>query len=344
MSKRMTDTDVWRKEWYLKLKPKQKLLWKYLCDNCDVTGVIDSGEALMSFSIGEQLDESDFLALESKIEKLSNGKMFIKTFAEFQYGHLSVKCPPHKNIICKLQKLSEECPEVLGYPYIVKAVALWQRYCKPRVDTGLEYPNVRVQEEEEDKEEEKDSSLKGENEGVMSENVQDDSVTPSNASVTPQMDEAYQAVIKSDTVLSRIDWQTWLILRQSFPKADFKAVVQDRIAAASNSQMQEKINPYTYLKNALSDSELALTGGGTTPKVKTEKKVQAPGDFRSDAVKNLVDDLERCGVDGEAFSRCLSAGADKYRDFGHNASGHSVCDEALDIIKLRRQLQKGGAA
>jgi len=50
MSKRFTDSTKWAsKPWFRKLSPNAKLLWLYICDTCDVAGVIDLDLEMASF-------------------------------------------------------------------------------------------------------------------------------------------------------------------------------------------------------------------------------------------------------------------------------------------------------
>lgn len=41
MSYRYTNTDKWSDSWFSALKPQEKLLFNYLCDNCDIAGFIE---------------------------------------------------------------------------------------------------------------------------------------------------------------------------------------------------------------------------------------------------------------------------------------------------------------
>jgi hypothetical protein len=41
MAYRYTDTNKWHDAWFLSLKPNEKLLFNYLCDNCDIAGFIE---------------------------------------------------------------------------------------------------------------------------------------------------------------------------------------------------------------------------------------------------------------------------------------------------------------
>ncbi len=41
MAKRFTDTEIWQKDWFLDLPIKQKLLVKFIFDNCDCAGIYE---------------------------------------------------------------------------------------------------------------------------------------------------------------------------------------------------------------------------------------------------------------------------------------------------------------
>ena len=41
MAYRFTDTNKWHDAWFSSLKPLEKLLFNYLCDNCDIAGFIE---------------------------------------------------------------------------------------------------------------------------------------------------------------------------------------------------------------------------------------------------------------------------------------------------------------
>lgn len=108
-AKRFRDTGRWR-GWYRELPPKIKLLWDYLCDECDHAGIFKEDYALASFCIGEAVtweDVKTFLA--SKIVRIDSDKLFIPSFIEFQYGlceevRLNPENNAHKGVIKELRK------------------------------------------------------------------------------------------------------------------------------------------------------------------------------------------------------------------------------------------------
>lgn len=106
MAKRFVDTDIWNKEWFQLLTLKQKILVKYIFENCDCAGVWDKNYRLASFVIGEQVSESDVKEINAKHSLFTffDDKIFVVDFIKFQYGSLSENCKPHKPIIEKLKK------------------------------------------------------------------------------------------------------------------------------------------------------------------------------------------------------------------------------------------------
>jgi hypothetical protein len=93
--KRFTETTKWADPWFRKLSPTAKLLWLWLCDCCDSSGVIDFDDELASFQIGGQVTTDDLKYFSGRVEKLNNGKLIISKFLKFQYGKLSSDCKAH---------------------------------------------------------------------------------------------------------------------------------------------------------------------------------------------------------------------------------------------------------
>lgn len=109
MSKRLTDTEIWSKEWFLRLTLKEKLLVKFLFDNCDCAGIYEPNYMLLSFYFGENITKEDFKNIK-QVTILDNGNFFIEDFISFQYGvsitELNPKFSVHKGVLKQLQKNS----------------------------------------------------------------------------------------------------------------------------------------------------------------------------------------------------------------------------------------------
>lgn len=156
MAKRFTDTEKWKKPWYRKLKPKYKVLWQYLTDNCDKSGIWEVDFELAGIFIGEELDVNEVRELFKKqFIELDNGKRwFIKDFIEFQYGTLNPNNPAHKNVYKEL--LERNIVDKSGQ---IKVLG-----------RGFGVPSQGTKDKDKDKEEAKDVDkvIKGESEGGKS--------------------------------------------------------------------------------------------------------------------------------------------------------------------------------
>ncbi len=121
MAKRFADTEIWQKEWFLKLSLKCKMLVKFLFDNCDCAGIYEPNFTLLSFYIGEQITEKDFEEIK-QVRKLENGNYFIEDFIKFQYNttldELNPKFSVHKGIIKQLEKNNITLTQPLPNPLL----------------------------------------------------------------------------------------------------------------------------------------------------------------------------------------------------------------------------------
>lgn len=99
--KRMTETTKWRDPWFRRLSPTGKILFLYLCDNCDNAGFWEIDLDLAAFETGIQTRgiEGAFEELSSRYE---TDKRFIwlRNFLRHQKNlPLNPNNPAHKNII-----------------------------------------------------------------------------------------------------------------------------------------------------------------------------------------------------------------------------------------------------
>ena len=139
MAKRFTDTELWDKEWFMKLPSKLKCLVKMVRDKSDLCGVWSPNWAIAKTYLNEDVAEEDLLSIDGgrQFKKISKGKIFCIGFIEFQYGELKEKSPVHRKIIAML-----------------KQHGVWDDFLLHSTKYPIEHPINTPQEEEEDKEEE----------------------------------------------------------------------------------------------------------------------------------------------------------------------------------------------
>ena len=106
MAKRFTDTDKWKKTLLKSMPSEYKLLWLYICDDCDHAGIWHVDIQIASLRIGEDVNvENAIKIFGDKIKVFDNGeKWFIPGFIQFQYGELNPKNRVHESILKILNK------------------------------------------------------------------------------------------------------------------------------------------------------------------------------------------------------------------------------------------------
>ena len=157
MAKRFTDTQIWNKEWFLKLNIKEKLLLKFLFDNCDCAGIYETNLTLLSVFMGETITDDDFKNLK-QVRKLENGNYLIEDFIKFQYGvsinELNPKFSVHRGIIKQLEKNNI----TLNQPLLNPCVRVTQTLQDKDKDKYMDKDNIStnsIKEKENKKEKEK---------------------------------------------------------------------------------------------------------------------------------------------------------------------------------------------
>jgi hypothetical protein len=103
MSKRFTDTTVFRKDFIRGLQGPYKLLWFYLIAECNHAGVWDVELDVAQLRIGADspiTKEGALAAFGEKVQQIDGGKKwFIPSFVEFQYGELNEENRAHKSVL-----------------------------------------------------------------------------------------------------------------------------------------------------------------------------------------------------------------------------------------------------
>lgn len=133
MAKRLTDTEIWDKEWFMKLKPALKCAAKFIRDKCDISGIWSPNYTLLIAYIGEPITEQEILSIDDgkQFIKMDNGKIFCFQFIEFQNGELleehelspeRKQSPIHKKILSMLKINALEKKKDIGYVYPINMV------------------------------------------------------------------------------------------------------------------------------------------------------------------------------------------------------------------------------
>lgn len=107
MAKRFTDTGKWKKPFLRGLDGAYKLLWIYVCDDCDHAGIWQVDFDIAKICIGEKVNQSEALKkFAGRIIPFDGGsKWFLPSFIEFQYpGGLNEKNKVHNSVINTLSK------------------------------------------------------------------------------------------------------------------------------------------------------------------------------------------------------------------------------------------------
>lgn len=118
--KRFTETGKWLDTWYKRLEPRLKLLYQYILDTCDHSGVFEFDPETASTLIGMPVENKDLHRFgDDRIAHLRGEKWVVVKFIRFQFGELSVQCRPHKVVFDAIKKNG------LKYPteYPIQAVS-----------------------------------------------------------------------------------------------------------------------------------------------------------------------------------------------------------------------------
>lgn len=119
MAKRFTDTEKWKKRLLRGIQAPYKLLWLYVCDDCNHAGVWEVDFEVARIRIGcPQISENEAVTcFGDKIIIFDDGeKWFIPSFLEFQYGELNPENRAHSSVLQIIRKyhLGRHCKGLLS--------------------------------------------------------------------------------------------------------------------------------------------------------------------------------------------------------------------------------------
>lgn len=118
MAYRFTNTDKWQRDaWFIDLKPMEKLLFLYLCENCDIAGFVEYSSRKIAFDINTDIKtiEGALKGLERALLRSKDGMvLYLKNFIRHQKNlPLNENNKMHSGIISRLK----ENVEKFGYQY-----------------------------------------------------------------------------------------------------------------------------------------------------------------------------------------------------------------------------------
>ena len=151
MSNRFCDTEIWTKDWYLDLSTKQKLLVKFLFDNCDCAGFYKISWHLLRLYFNDcEITLDDFKKIK-QVKFISDDLIFIEDFALFQ---------------CKVKSFNELNPKNNAHKGVLKLLEKYNIFISPfqAPNEGLASPLYGAQEKDKDKDKDKEKDKEKEKE------------------------------------------------------------------------------------------------------------------------------------------------------------------------------------
>ena len=104
MSKRFTDTEKWKDDWFLSLSNDYRIVWQWLLDNCNHAGICKPSINLLNMMCNTKVtDEILFDVFKDRLLNY-NTFWFIPKFLKFQYGSLNSKKPAVISVLKELKK------------------------------------------------------------------------------------------------------------------------------------------------------------------------------------------------------------------------------------------------
>lgn len=116
MAKRFTNTEKWKTKFFRELKPKYKMLWLYIWDDCNHAGVWEVNLSLACYHIGfEVTEKTALMQFDVAVEVIQDGlKWFVPSFIRDQYSlPLNKKNSAHLGVLRVLHAAGIDCDQFL---------------------------------------------------------------------------------------------------------------------------------------------------------------------------------------------------------------------------------------
>ena len=117
MAKRFTDTEKWKKPFIRGLQGPYKLLWLYICDDCDHAGIWKDQLDDFNRISGSPLDyDKIIINFEGRMIPLNDETFLIPKFILFQYTNFnSEKNNAHKGVMRSLDSFGVTYEQVASF-------------------------------------------------------------------------------------------------------------------------------------------------------------------------------------------------------------------------------------
>jgi hypothetical protein len=126
MAHRFTNTEKWQDTWFSDLSPTAKLVFMFLCENCDNAGVYEINKKFMLFLTGlteEQLKNSITELSKSYLLSKDKKSVWLKGYLKHQKKlPLNPKNNSHKQVILILEEMTADADRFKSCKEMVKLI------------------------------------------------------------------------------------------------------------------------------------------------------------------------------------------------------------------------------
>ena len=131
MSKRLTDTDKWKDDWYVSLSNDSKVVWQWLIDNCNHAGICKRSIVLLNTMCKVNYTEEQMIKEMDRRVIIIGNIWFIPKFIKFQYSTLFSSKPAVISVVKELflYNLIGIIPESFGNDYNIISKS-FENHCK----------------------------------------------------------------------------------------------------------------------------------------------------------------------------------------------------------------------